>query len=83
MHFGLPCVSTDCNYGPADLITDGKDGFLVPVNDQNALVKKMEQLISDTELQKTFSKNAIETTKNYTSDKVTSKWKSIINNHLS
>ena len=83
MHFGLPCISTDCNYGPSDLITDGKDGFLVPVNDQEALEEKIDLLIKDKALQKIFSANAVQTTENYTSDKVTTKWKSLINAHLS
>lgn len=82
MHFGLPCVSTDCNYGPSDLITDGKNGFLVPVNDQDTFVKKMDQLIKDDNLKVLFSKNAIETSMNFTSDIVTEKWKTAINRYL-
>ncbi len=82
MHFGLPCISTDCNYGPSDLITDGKDGFLVPVNDQSILVKKIDELIKDDKLKAQFSINAIETSLNYTSKKVTEKWKNVINQHF-
>ena len=82
MHFGLPCISTDCNYGPSDLITNGKDGFLVPVNNQDILVQKIDELIKDDDLKKSFEKNAIETSLNYTSKKVTEKWKTIINQHL-
>ena len=26
---GLPCISTDCDTGPEDLITDGENGFLI------------------------------------------------------
>lgn len=37
MACGLPCVSTDCNTGPEDLIIDGENGYLVPVNDIDAL----------------------------------------------
>lgn len=82
MHFGLPCITTDCNYGPSDLITNGKDGFLIPVNDQDALVHKIDELIKDDNLKARFSKNAVETSLNYTSEKVTTKWKAVINQHL-
>lgn len=82
MHFGLPCISSDCNYGPSDLITHGKDGFLVPVNDQEVLIEKIDELIRDDELKELFSKNAVKTSFNYTSEKVTEKWKNVINQHL-
>jgi len=82
MHFGLPCVSTDCNYGPSDLITDGVNGFLIPVDDQEKLTLKMEQLINDENLQAQFSEKAIETTINYTSEKVSSLWEALINNYI-
>ena len=82
MHFGLPCISTDCNYGPSDLITDGKDGFLVPVNNQETLIQKIEELIVDDDMKTLFSKNAVETSLNFTSEKVTEKWKKAINKNL-
>lgn len=41
MAVGLPCISTDCETGPADLIEDGVNGYLVSVNDHAALAEKM------------------------------------------
>lgn len=82
MHFGLPCISTDCDYGPADLITDGANGFLIPVDDQEKLIQKMDQLIKDDALQLSFSEQAKITTANYTSEKVALKWQALINNYI-
>lgn len=45
MAVGLPCISTDCPSGPADLIEDGVNGFLVPVGNKQTLVNAMIKVI--------------------------------------
>lgn len=47
MSVGIPCVSTNCPTGPSDIITDRKNGFLVPVNDINELANKILYLIEN------------------------------------
>lgn len=39
MSFGLPIISTNCNYGPAEILEDGKYGRLVNVGDYDDLAK--------------------------------------------
>ncbi|MCJ2055997.1 glycosyltransferase [Methylobacterium sp. J-048] len=38
---GLPVVSTDCEFGPSDILVDRRLGQLVPPNDEAALVEAM------------------------------------------
>lgn len=45
MSVGLPCISTDCETGPADLISNGKNGFLVSKDDSNALAEVIIRII--------------------------------------
>jgi len=49
MQFALPIVATRWR-GISDVITDGEDGFLVPVRDPAALALKIELLVCDKEL---------------------------------
>ncbi|MFK7833395.1 MAG: glycosyltransferase family 4 protein [Winogradskyella sp.] len=82
MHFGLPSISTDCNYGPSELINDGENGFLVPVDDQDIFVEKLGELVKSDELQMSFSNKSKETTKNFLDTYVSSSWKNLILRHL-
>lgn len=45
--FGLPVVSTRCNYGPAEILADGKFGVLVEVNDHAAMGHAIQQVIAN------------------------------------
>lgn len=47
MAAGTPVVSTDCPSGPAEIITDGENGFLVPVGDIVAHSTRTRALLSD------------------------------------
>ena len=82
MHYGLPCISTDCNFGPSDLINDGVNGYLIPVDNQLELTTKLSCLIEDENLQKQFSKTAKESTKKYISKNVLDQWESLINKYI-
>lgn len=46
MSEGLPVISTDCPYGPSEIITDGRNGFLVPPANAEALAEKIAWVIS-------------------------------------
>ncbi len=45
MAAGVPCVSTDCPTGPSDLIHNGENGLLVPVNNSEAMADAIEKML--------------------------------------
>lgn len=47
MRAGLPAVAFDCDFGPADLITDDVDGLLVPPENVPALAAALLRLATD------------------------------------
>lgn len=57
MASGTPVVSTACG-GPEDIVTDGEDGFLVPVGDADALARAMERLLDDLALRERMGRRA-------------------------
>lgn len=46
MAAGVPSISTDCPTGPADIITDGENGFLVPVDDSISMEKAIKKMMN-------------------------------------
>lgn len=42
---GCQVVSTDCPYGPAEILAEGQYGWLTPVGDAQAFAQAMQQLI--------------------------------------
>lgn len=78
MYFELACISTDCECGPSELIIDGINGFLIPVDNQLALEQKLKRLIDDFELCQTLGQKALNTAMAYTTDNVVIQWKHLI-----
>ncbi|MBO7194486.1 MAG: glycosyltransferase family 4 protein [Alistipes sp.] len=56
---GRPIVTTD-SVGCRDTVIDGKNGFLIPIKDSNALADALKKLIDSKELRETMGKNARE-----------------------
>ena len=75
MCVGVPSVSTDCSPGGArEIIEDGKNGFIVPCNDENALAEAMKKVLSDTELAYKFSVEGQKISERMESAKIAEKW---------
>lgn len=43
-------IATDCPHGPRDIITNGKDGILVPMGDKDALSRTMDKVLQSKDL---------------------------------
>lgn len=74
MSCGLPVVSYACPCGPKDIIEDGKDGFLVEVNDEQTLAARINQLIEDEELRQRMSQAALQKSEKYKMERIIPMW---------
>ncbi len=74
MACGVPCVSFDCPHGPADIITNGKDGFLVPNGNTDALAERLNLLIEHLYLRIEMGEHAKENVKRFLPENVMPQW---------
>ena len=58
MAIGMPCISTDCNNGPAELINNNENGILVPIQDVDALCNAMCKMADDRQFAEKCGQNA-------------------------
>ncbi len=66
----LPCISFDCQSGPADMIKDGENGYLVPLKDTEGFSKKLSLLIRDKNLREHFMQQAKKTSEKYNQEAI-------------
>ncbi|QXZ80836.1 glycosyltransferase [Rhizobium sp. L51/94] len=55
LRFGMPVVSTDCQFGPSDILTDEKLGRLVQADKIEQLVAAMAYYVDNLRYEKTYS----------------------------
>ncbi|MFF8842921.1 glycosyltransferase family 4 protein [Streptomyces sp. NPDC015127] len=77
MRCGVPMVSTDCDYGPREIVEDGVDGLLVPVGDVTAVARALLRLIDDEELRAAMAAAALRNARRFDPDVVTKQYEDL------
>lgn len=75
---GLPCISFNCKEGPAEIIDDGVNGFLVNEEDVEALAEKMKILMNSRELRVNFAKKAQKDLQRFALESVLDSWEMLL-----
>jgi glycosyltransferase involved in cell wall biosynthesis len=77
MGAGLPVVSTACT-GSAEIVTDGINGVLVPVDDVQALAHGMRCVMRDPGLRRKLAENAVATAHRYHAGAIVPRWDAVL-----
>ena len=75
--YPLPLVSSACPRGPRDIITEGKDGFLVEPWDQKTFAARLRTLIEDEDLRRQIGEAAKINFERFTLDNVINQWEAL------
>jgi GalNAc-alpha-(1->4)-GalNAc-alpha-(1->3)-diNAcBac-PP-undecaprenol alpha-1,4-N-acetyl-D-galactosaminyltransferase len=74
MGMGAAVVSADCPSGPAEIITDGVDGCLVPVDDVNALAIALQRLLGQPALRARLGTEAMKVRERFHPKRIMAEW---------
>jgi len=78
MTCGIPVISTQCPSGPDELITDGVNGLLVPVDDEKALSEAMLRLLNDRDFAAGLALAGQERSRDFKVEEVISEYESVL-----
>lgn len=80
MACGVPVVSFDCPHGPADIISEGEDGFLIENGNTALFADRLLQLINDHELRVQMGAKARRNVRRYLPETVVRHWDQLFRN---
>ena len=69
MYVGLPIVASDCR-GNRDLVQDGKNGYIVPINVQEKFISKINYIYNNIKIRQKFESENKTIIKNFLLDKI-------------
>lgn len=71
---GLPIIAYACKCGPRDIVTDGVDGYLVTQGDSEALARRLQEVMKDSELRGSMAQAALKSSERYSLPTVMALW---------
>ena len=79
MSCGLPVVAFDCPYGPASIISDEKEGFLIRNRDLSLFAEKVCLLMENESLRYKMGRAGVISSLRYDSCNIIPQWKQLFN----
>ena len=74
----MPIVSFDCMTGPAEIVENNVNGYLIPTYDIECMADKLLELIGNDEKRRTFAANASKGIEQFSKETIVNKWIELI-----
>lgn len=74
----LPIVSFDIPCGPSDTVANGRNGFLIPPFEVDAMANRISELICNSQMRKDFSEHAEDYHEEMQNEYILEKWQNML-----
>lgn len=75
---GCAIISSDCRFGPREVLGDSRSGLLYPVGDVDALTERLRELLGDPSRRRDLGRAAQERSHHFSAAAVTDQWLALI-----
>jgi len=73
-----PVIAANCETGPSEIIENGENGLLIPVEDENGLKEAMEKLFYDRELYERLKANTRKSIERFDVKNIVKDWMKLL-----
>lgn len=78
LSYGCPVISSDICYGPASMIENSKNGYLLPADDEDLFAKRIIRVLQDRELAEKMSGNAYQSAVRFSPENIAPLWEKLV-----
>lgn len=82
MACGVPVVAYDSNYGPREVVSDGKNGYLAPFGDHDALAARILQIMADPQLRERLAEGCRASSAGFSEAACVARWAEVLTQPL-
>lgn len=77
--FGLPIIAFTCKCGPREIVTNGRDGYLVDEGDTQTFAERLSFLIKHEDTRRQMGAEALQSSERFAENVVMQKWVHLLN----
>lgn len=79
MASGCPVITTDCDFGPEEILAGTKYGLLVPQNNETALVDALITILTNEQLQHEYRRRGLERALDFSAENISRQYLTLFN----
>lgn len=73
----IPVVSTDCDFGPREIIENNKNGFLVPIKNPIAMAEAVLKILNNSDIKNNLIEEGEKRAEDFSAEKITKEYENI------